>query len=212
MTNNSTSQPAPFTSTFTCPPLLSPFAIPPVTYLHSNPTLSSLIVSAVVTHQMRPPPTSTSSNTETETKSHVLLIQRAATDAFPLLWECPGGCVDPEDETILHAVQRELFEETGLCLTKVVALLDDTVEFVGKEGRARRITFLVEVEGGCESGSESGKGVQVRLNPEEHADYVWAGVDDVTRGVCRGRKIQFSHEMTEGIVLRGLEVASSHSS
>lgn len=194
---------------FTFHPSLSHFAIPPTIYIQQNPTLASLIVSAVVVHH------------SPSQEARVLLIQRAATDYFPLLWECPGGCVDPSDETILHAVQRELFEETGLVMIAAKVMLDDTVEFVWTDGRSRRIVFLVEVEVGSKvgKGSEegSGKGGETRgsdgegaglpgvvLNPEEHADFVWASVRDVKRGFCDGRDINFSHEKTEGIVLEGM--------
>ncbi|KAG9244860.1 hypothetical protein BJ878DRAFT_420486, partial [Calycina marina] len=44
----------------------------------------------------------------------ILLIKRASTDYSPDLWEPPGGSVDAEDESILHAVVREVWEETGL--------------------------------------------------------------------------------------------------
>lgn len=46
------------------------------------------------------------------TEGNVLLVQRAAKDTFPNLWEIPGGMVDIKDNTILHGVVRELLEET----------------------------------------------------------------------------------------------------
>ena len=56
---------------------------------------------------------------------------------MPLLWEVPGGACDFEDESLLHAVARELCEESGL--------------------RARRVEALVLVDGPG-SGSASGPG------------------------------------------------------
>jgi 8-oxo-dGTP pyrophosphatase MutT (NUDIX family) len=185
---NKTTTTKPPSSSFTFHPSLTPFAVHPPNYLQANPTLNALIISAVVVHKPFP-----------DGQPRVLLIQRAATDYFPLLWECPGGCVDPDDATILDAVQRELFEETGLSLKRVAALLDDTVEFVWTDGRSRRITFLVEIQGAE---------VEVVLNPEEHADYVWAGVDEVQQGVCDTRAIDFSHDKTKGIILDAIRVVT----
>jgi 8-oxo-dGTP pyrophosphatase MutT (NUDIX family) len=40
----------------------------------------------------------------------VLVIQRASPDSMPNKWELPGGAVDDDDPTILHAAARELAE------------------------------------------------------------------------------------------------------
>ena len=57
-------------------------------------------------------------------------------------WEVPGGAVDLEDETILHGVAREAWEESGL---KVTAIGPQVGTAEGKtEGREHE---------GCESGS-----------------------------------------------------------
>ncbi|KAJ5041261.1 uncharacterized protein L3040_005809 [Drepanopeziza brunnea f. sp. 'multigermtubi'] len=54
-------------------------------------------------------------------QSQLLLLQRAATDHAPGVWEVPGGGVEPaEDATVLHAVVREVFEETGLRVGRFV--------------------------------------------------------------------------------------------
>lgn len=96
---------------FTLHPSLAPFSVSLSAYLASNPTISRLLVSAAVIQ-----PRSIASQT--------LLAQRAASNGLPLQWECPGGSIDSSDPTILHTLQRELFEETGLALTRVVALSD----------------------------------------------------------------------------------------
>ncbi|KAK3948041.1 NUDIX hydrolase domain-like protein [Pseudoneurospora amorphoporcata] len=149
------------------------FGVPLETYLMTNPTIKGVIVSAVVLHQGR-----------------ILLIQRAATDGFPNLWETPGGGVDLGDETLSHALARELLEETGLVLKHVIGLLDQP-EFEGAsgEGRYRKLTFLVFVED--EDGLQSHP--QVVLNPIEHQDFMWASEDDLRIGFCGEREIKLAY-------------------
>ncbi|KAM7212776.1 NUDIX hydrolase domain-like protein [Rhypophila decipiens] len=108
---------SPISHKFTFSPSLNPLNINLDAYLADNPTVAKLIVCAIVMHK----------------NSHVLLVQRAATDGFLLCWECPGGGVDQEDETILHALARELHEETGLRTKHIRALVDDKTEFEGGE-------------------------------------------------------------------------------
>ncbi|KAJ4392377.1 hypothetical protein N0V85_007107 [Neurospora sp. IMI 360204] len=152
---------------------LHQFGVSLETYLMTNPTLKGVIVSAVVLH-----------------RDHILLIQRAATDGFPNLWETPGGGVDFADETLSHALARELLEETGLVLKDVMELLDQ-LEFEGAsgEGRYRKLTFLVCVEGP--------RGLQehphVVLDPMEHQDFMWVSKDDLRTGFCGQREIQFAY-------------------
>ncbi|KAK3315928.1 NUDIX hydrolase domain-like protein [Apodospora peruviana] len=144
------------------------------TYLANNPPVACVIVSAVVVHNSR-----------------VLLVQRAATDGYPLAWENPGGTVDADDETLLHALGRELREETGLKMTRVLALVDDATEFEGREGIWRKITCLVEVEPNSDDGE---KPPLVVLEPSEHQDYVWASEADLDAGIVDGRPIKFAYE------------------
>ncbi len=48
-------------------------------------------------------------------RPNVLLIQRAADDHWPLHWEFPRGkCDKPVGENLLHCLDREVKEETGL--------------------------------------------------------------------------------------------------
>jgi 8-oxo-dGTP pyrophosphatase MutT (NUDIX family) len=162
---------------FTFPASLTPYNTPPALYLFANPGLTNLVVSALILHNRR-----------------VLLIQRAAHDGFPLKWECPGGCVDTTDASILHAVCREVREETGLAVRHVTEVVD-TLEFDGHEGtKWRKITFLVvmgsdhEVEG-------------LQLDAREHVDAVWAGEGDVVAGRAQGREIQFAYDAQRQTVL-----------
>jgi 8-oxo-dGTP pyrophosphatase MutT (NUDIX family) len=176
---------------FTVNPNLIPFSINLQTYLASNPTISRLVVSAVVVHAP-----------DMDTTPRALLVQRAASDGFPLQWECPGGSVDYSDSTILHALQRELLEETGLDMVHADSLLDGSVEFAWGKGVCRKLTFLVHV-GTDGNGAVPG----VLLNAEEHHDFMWASREEVECRMCEGREIRLAYETTREILLRGLRYA-----
>lgn len=53
-------------------------------------------------------------DTTTVSRPRILLLQRAASDEDPNKWEPPGGACDDDDQSILHAVTRELWEEADL--------------------------------------------------------------------------------------------------
>ncbi|RDL39171.1 Uncharacterized protein BP5553_03511 [Venustampulla echinocandica] len=99
----------------------------------------------------------------------ILLVKRASTDSFPNFWEVPGGSVDSSDKTLLDAVVREVWEETGLLVKGFVQQVWDAnegsieVEFLGRRGeRWCKLNFIVEVEDG-----------EVTLDAEEHQDWGW---------------------------------------
>lgn len=194
--------------TFTHPPSLSPFAVPLPAFLASHPagaTIHGITTSALVF----------------DADSRILLLQRAAHDSMPGQWECPGGAVDPEDATILDAAMRELWEEAGLRGKRVVRFVEEAgvqdqeggerleerglvFSFVNRSGvfrRFYRVAFEVEVEGG-----EGGRPV-VRLDPEEHQDYLWVGEEQVRSGRVGGRDILLTAGgKTERMVLEAMRV------
>ncbi|KAK4466848.1 NUDIX hydrolase domain-like protein [Cladorrhinum samala] len=182
---------------------LEEFAVPLASYLQTHPTLDGLVVSALIFH-----PGSSSSTSDSR---RLLLIQRAATDGFPLKWECPGGGAEQADATILGSLCREVGEETGLKVTKVLRKSDALDEWVTREGgRWRKITFVVEVEAEPLVDDTQKRGnktndappPQVMLNPEEHQDFYWASLDEVQN--CRfddGRDIDFAYDAQRGTIL-----------
>ncbi|KAJ0415177.1 NUDIX hydrolase domain-like protein [Aspergillus carlsbadensis] len=149
----------------------------------------------------------------------VLLLQRALHDAYPGAWEGPGGSCEDEDETLLYGVAREVFEECGLRVSRFVELVatDEWVKVKPDEViRAKKYTFLVEIEEGIPavSASVTGNGDEgnegdglpadklavgtvdsglarrwedlVVLDPEEHRDFEWATEEEVLVGVETG--------------------------
>ncbi|KAH8585821.1 NUDIX hydrolase domain-like protein, partial [Bisporella sp. PMI_857] len=101
----------------------------------------------------------------------ILLIQRAADDSLPGRWEIPGGGVDDEDESILHAVTRELWEEAALTATRIGSLVGNPHIFESRSGKqVCRLNFLVEVKSAVGA-------MDVKLDPKEHQRFVWATED-----------------------------------
>lgn len=77
-----------------------------------------------------------------------IFIQRrtASRRLFADSWDLVGGHRDP-GEPILEALAREITEETGWALSRIVASLG-VMEYTGDDGVARReMDFLVEVDG-----------------------------------------------------------------
>ncbi|KAG8913102.1 hypothetical protein FRC01_004735 [Tulasnella sp. 417] len=91
--------------------------------------------------------------------SQLLLLQRSANeDAYPLMYEIPGGHVEDDDESITHTIGRELKEETGLTLKRVVEEFEG-FEYETSKGVTAQLNFMVELEE---------DELNVTINPEEH--------------------------------------------
>ncbi|KAK5165703.1 uncharacterized protein LTR77_008626 [Saxophila tyrrhenica] len=137
-------------------------------------------------------------------ENKVLLVQRAAHDSMPGRWEVPGGAVDEEDPTILHAAARELVEEAGLVaahFTRVVsekAGLDPGYVFSNRAGTATwcRLTFAVEVES-CE---------RVTLDPNEHQAHVWATEQEVRDQRVEGLEIPITTNSVQATILEAFRL------
>jgi 8-oxo-dGTP pyrophosphatase MutT (NUDIX family) len=88
--------------------------------------------------------------------------------------EIPGGKVDDTDETILHAVAREVKEETGLDVTRIVRKVGEFGWEEYSKRRARqvvwhKVVFEVEVKSTD----------TIVLDPVEHQDYLFAAQDEI---------------------------------
>ncbi|KAM0519393.1 hypothetical protein ACHAPE_003565 [Trichoderma viride] len=116
------------------------------------------------------------------TSPSILLLRRAAHEPyFPNVFELPTGKVDPDDETLKHALVREVREETGLDIVEIHAELkpitystgktiaDDSGKEVIVSKSAIQLNFVVSVSAGA-----------VTLNADEHSDSRWATRDDIS--------------------------------
>lgn len=136
----------------------------------------------------------------------VLLLQRAASDKSPNKWEPPGGACDDEDETILHAAARELWEEASLEATQIGGLVGDPYFFTTSDGKkVCQFNFRVQVRIG-------GGFPAVRLNPEEHQRFVWATEEEVRARNADDVILDFTTDEVERTVLLIFEDSNTKSS
>ncbi|KAF3014422.1 hypothetical protein E8E14_006690 [Neopestalotiopsis sp. 37M] len=153
---NTTARVAP-TLKFSRPDVLARFQLSPKEFIRQGkPKTDCLVAATVVTHGNK-----------------ILLVQRSEHDFGGLCWEVPGGSCDDDDLSIMAAACRELWEEAGLRATVVVDFIDD-VHLPSTDGLIwRKMTFLVDVDriGPSEP--------LVKLDPEEHQDFVWATEEDL---------------------------------
>ncbi|KAF2662665.1 hypothetical protein K491DRAFT_686542 [Lophiostoma macrostomum CBS 122681] len=156
---------SPARASFEYPPALQQYMITEAEFFEQNPQYGKLCTGVVVF----------------DDAGRMLLVQRAKEEkAFPNLWEIPGGKVDDTDESILHGVARELKEEAGLDVTRVIRKIG---EFGWEEYHTirkrqevwRKLIFEVEV-----------KELNVVLDPEEHQHYVFATEEDVLQDKAGG--------------------------
>lgn len=172
--------PPPPPADFTLDPSLSGYNILIHDYLSklnetATPKLEGLATGAVIFSNHHP----------ADQPSRVLLVQRASHDSMPNRWEIPGGAVD-KNETVVGGLAREVWEESGLEVRRFIACvgagegLEAGAVFTTTRGRfVFKLTFVVEVKDSS----------AVKLDPEEHQDYVWA-----TEEECRAKLVERSAE------------------
>ncbi|KAF7596908.1 hypothetical protein BBP40_011953 [Aspergillus hancockii] len=184
--------------TFTIPPHLNEYNVPLSTFTTSNPQWTNFVVGGLVFS--RSSPEKSKGDESEEGQPRVLLLQRALTDSLPGYWEGPGGGCEDTDETILAAVAREVVEESGLHVSRIVDLVGIEPWSKQKNGtmfHVVKFSFLVEVheadgvfeeDDGEKQGEKrvevEGAVIQrwedrVRLEPSEHSTYEWATEEEV---------------------------------
>jgi len=117
--------------------------------------------------------------TNTSDDFQLLIIRRAAHEEYyPGCFEMPSGKVD-DGETLGEALARELFEETGLTLSSVLAQIPEitytTEKIISDHGNemqiiqtACQLNFAVETTDDV-----------ITLNEEEHLEWKWATVEEM---------------------------------
>ncbi|KAK7967283.1 NUDIX domain-containing protein [Apiospora aurea] len=169
-------------------------------YLAANAGFKGLGTGALVFFS---PDAETSSNSsgqgdEEATAERILLVQRAAHDSMPLRWE---------DETILHAVARELREESGLRAAHIGPQVGEPMAFFTRRGRRMlKLSFLVDVEAGADGQGGKKSPPVVKLDPEEHAAFFWATEEECRRHRVGETDIEFTHISQEQTILEGFRL------
>ena len=123
---------------------------------------------------------------------------------MPNKWEVPGGAVDDDDPSLLHAAARELWEEAGLVARHFSYIVTEGrdrepgYEFSNRTGTERwgRISFAADVDS-CD---------RVTLDPNEHQDYAWATEEEVRNQKVGHRSTEFTSKDTQGLLLEGFRL------
>lgn len=97
----------------------------------------------------------------------VLVVRRVPEDTLGGEWELPGGGVDT-GETIEQGAIRELREETGLEVDKVLGTFEGFDYTTPRKPKVRQINFMVTVKSGA-----------IQLEPTEHDEYRWIASSDI---------------------------------
>jgi 8-oxo-dGTP pyrophosphatase MutT (NUDIX family) len=87
---------------------------------------------------------------------------------FPGSWDCINGHVEP-GETMEEALAREIHEETGWTLRRIVAQVGEWTWEAGGEPH-REVDFLVEVDGDLGT---------PQLERQTHTECRWVGGEDL---------------------------------
>lgn len=184
---------------------------PPSFNLHPHPSTSHLSIPAqtyLSQHQSEHACKFLATGAIVFSASRILLLQRAPGDSMPNRWETPGGACDNEDQTILHAVARELWEETTLVARSVGPMVGDGYTFKTRSRKmVRKLNFIVEVERRDGEGEfDGGSNFEVRLRPEEHQSFVWATDEEVRARKVGDVEIRFTTPEQEAVVLDAFAV------
>lgn len=199
------SNPAHFTSFY-----VSKMAERPVTALDYGPPVAEFAVSKNSYLAARPEASfeliATSSlvlDTRDLSKPQVLLLQRAASDSSPNKWEPPGGACDDNDESILHAAARELWEEAGLKAARISGTVGDPHFFsLRDKRRVCQFNFSVFVK------NNSGSPLPIKLDPNEHQQFVWATEDEVKAKKTQAIELDFTSDEVQRTVLQAFRIST----
>ena len=175
-------------------PTASPFMVSPKAYLteHPDPRFAYLATGAHVF------------DTTEHSAPRILLLQRSACDSNPSRLEVPGGSCDEDDNSLLHAVARELLEETGLEARYIGQQIGNAHIFASRSGKKIcKLHFLVEIE---RAATEVPK---VRLDPQEHQQYIWATQDEIKVKQAGTFDLEFTSDDMADVILRSFVCTGS---
>lgn len=161
---------------------MKPFAVSERAYLeeHKDPRYDYIATGAFVFDFKEP------------SETRILLLQRAASDSMANRWEVPGGGCQDEDDSVLTAAARELWEEAGLKTQNITQLVGDPYLFSTRSGkRICKFNFLIEAR------KDSTGHLEVKLNPQEHQNFVWATEKEIMAKRCGDVALEFTTQHQE---------------
>ncbi|KAK6813706.1 hypothetical protein RU639_010189 [Aspergillus parasiticus] len=169
---------------------LEPYKIPINTYISQNSDhLVGVLSASVIIHRGR-----------------VLLIQRIADDDWPNVWEVPGGVAN-DDETILDCAVRELWGETGLRASAVMAMLGG-FEWIDSNsgpsdlpGRGKWKVFIFRV---VVDGSDQEQ-LDITIDPKEQKAYLWVTEEEVRNDLCGDVRLEWISLNQKKTILEAFE-------
>lgn len=97
----------------------------------------------------------------------ILMARRADGDFLGGNYELPGGGVD-KGETIVEGAIREVKEETGLVVSKILDVFEGFDYTTDRKPHVRQVNFIVAVEPG-----------NVVLDSNEHDAYLWIDISNI---------------------------------
>ncbi len=101
-------------------------------------------------------------------QDNFLLLQRPKDDFMGGIYELPSGKVE-NNETLENALIREVLEETGLSVQKILDYVGH-FEYLSKSGQnTRQFNFTVEIS----------KPYDIKLS--EHDSYIWTSIHDLSQ-------------------------------
>lgn len=102
-------------------------------------------------------------------EGEILIVKRDKEIIYVDKWDIPGGKLD-NDETLIEAISREIMEEVGLKLEKIICTLSSS-KFEGKLGDKLIIYRNIYL---CKASGE------IKLSPE-HSEYKWVAPEDLKK-------------------------------
>jgi 8-oxo-dGTP pyrophosphatase MutT (NUDIX family) len=165
-------------------PHLADFPIVREDFREAHPDITDIIVGAFIIA-----PSAT--NREKTISPRVLLLRRSMRtppDQYPGTWDFPGGRFETSDETMVDAVKREVFEETGLHVSQITAFVGISYWTKPKYPARKwgKFCFIVEAEEQKDVAGFDLKSIPIKLSPDEHDDFYWATEEEVKDGPLAG--------------------------
>jgi 8-oxo-dGTP diphosphatase len=115
----------------------------------------------------------------------VLIIKRKNVEIFSGIWDVPGGKVKSNDNNLLKSLSREIREEVGLKLTKIIFILS-TSKFEGSSEDHPiifRNIYLCLAKGNIKLSNEHSEFLWVK--PEDLKEYIFPDTQDFQRVLKR---------------------------